>query len=111
MHPVALLSFSLLAGCAGRAVTVPDAAPALTQSAASLTEQAAPTAAAAAQPLVVDGNALAQRSEFICRDVLKMGSNVHVTQCMTLADWKLWERRQAQEAQEMVRIMQGSRYR
>ncbi|HEY8519697.1 MAG TPA: hypothetical protein VIN61_06430 [Gammaproteobacteria bacterium] len=68
--------------------------------------------AAAGEIKTVDMKELANAgSPVICRDVLKMGSNVLVTYCMTPEGWKAYERRQAQEAQEILRMLQGSPYR
>lgn len=46
-----------------------------------------------------------------CREILRPGSNVIVQQCMTLDDWKRFERRQELEAQEILRTLQGGAYR
>lgn len=46
-----------------------------------------------------------------CRDELKMGSNVIVTRCMTAENWKHYKRFQTRQAQEMLRVLQGSAYR
>lgn len=105
------LAALLVASCA--------AAPELDQAAASteLTQPATTTTASAASSvtpnLVVDVNDLAARAgaPIICREMLKQSSNVVTTQCMTAADWKRFERREAQEAAEIVRMLQGSRYR
>jgi hypothetical protein len=81
--------------------------PALTAASTS-----APESAAAAQPsTIVDGNALAQRTLPICREILRPGSNVIITQCMSAENWKAYERREEREAQEIVRMLQGGRYR
>jgi hypothetical protein len=72
---------------------------------------AAETAAAVAPTLTVDANQLAQLPTITCREVLKPGSNVIITACMTRDAWRAYDRREAQEAQELVRMMQGGRYR
>lgn len=46
-----------------------------------------------------------------CRDMLKQGSNVIVTRCMTEADWQRFKRQEAIEAQQIVRMLQGSAFR
>jgi hypothetical protein len=46
-----------------------------------------------------------------CREMLKQGSNVIITQCMSQDDWKKFKRRQARDAAEIVRMLQGSAYR
>ncbi len=93
------------AGCAGNRQN--QAVASLAATAPAATAEAAPTANAVA-PVVVDGNQLAARSAAtpICRDVLRRGSNVHVRECRTAEQWKLYERREAQAAGELVRQMQ-----
>lgn len=46
-----------------------------------------------------------------CRDLLKHGSNVIIRQCMTADDWEIYDRREARDAQAMVRMLQGSGFR
>jgi hypothetical protein len=80
-----------------------------------------PDAAAVAAPedgnivpdVVVDANALVARTPppVICRHMLKQGSNVIIERCMTAQDWKIYERREAQEAQAIVRTLQRGAYR
>jgi len=62
---------------------------------------------------IVDANELVARTPppVICRHMLKQGSNVIIQQCMTEKDWKVYERRQAQEAQSIVRTLQRGAYR
>jgi hypothetical protein len=62
---------------------------------------------------IVDANELVARTPppVICRQMLKQGSNVIIQQCMTAKDWKLYERREALEAQSFVRMLQGGAYR
>jgi hypothetical protein len=100
-----LLPLALVAGCAGHRDNLAGTAPAAPEPV---------TIAAVApigQPTTVDGNALAQRSPIICREMLKPNSNVHTNQCMTATDWERWERLEAKRAAELVRMMQGGRYR
>lgn len=101
-----LLPLALMAGCAGNRDNLAETAPA-----AEPVTIAAVAAAPIGQPTTVDGNALAQRSPIICREMLKPNSNVHTNQCMTAADWERWERLEAKNAAELVRMMQGGRYR
>ena len=63
--------------------------------------------------LIVDANELIARQPTppICRDVLRQNSNVIVTRCMSAADWKTYERREAREAEAVVRMLQGGHYR
>jgi hypothetical protein len=102
---VLLLAVSSAAGCAGSRENLAD----------TTVPAAEPEAVAAARPtttpLTVDGNALAQRGVITCREILKPNSNVHINQCMTAEDWRRWERLEAQRAAELVRMMQGGRYR
>ena len=62
---------------------------------------------------VVDANELIARTPppVICRDVLRPNSNVHVTECRTAEEWKRWLQREARNAAEIVRMMQGGAYR
>jgi hypothetical protein len=109
---VVVLVFALAAGCAGNRETVADtpataAAPTLAAAAATPAGQTD----AAGGVTVVDGNQLAQRSAdtLLCRDLLVRGSNVQRRMCGTAAEWKVYERREAQAAGEMVRRMQQGR--
>lgn len=80
-----------------------------------------PDAAAAVAPedgdvvpdVVVDANELAARTPppVICRHMLRQGSNVIIQRCMTAQDWKLYERREAEEARAIVRTLQRGAYR
>jgi hypothetical protein len=117
-----VLVSALAAGCAGNrenlatataaiapatpAATAATAAPAVT----TTTVAAAPTAQAApgGSVTVVDGNQLAQRSAgtLLCRDLLVRGSNQMRRMCGTAEQWKIFERREAEAAGEMVRRMQ-----
>jgi PBP1b-binding outer membrane lipoprotein LpoB len=47
----------------------------------------------------------------VCRDMLKQGSNVIATTCMTRDDWVRFQRRQEAEARAFVRVLQGGAYR
>jgi hypothetical protein len=115
-----VLVSALAAGCAGNrenlatataaiapappAATAAAAAPAVATIAATPTGQAAPGGSVT----VVDGNQLAQRSAgtLLCRDLLIRGSNQMRRMCGTAEQWKIFERREAEAAREMVRRMQ-----
>jgi hypothetical protein len=102
----------LLSACAGAPEQAETASPqaAAVGNASAVTSAAA--SASAAIPVVVDANRLAAVTPAItCREMLKRGSNVIIQRCMTGADWKRYERREAQDAAEMVRALQGGRYR
>lgn len=62
---------------------------------------------------IVDANELAARTPppVICRQMLKQGSNVIIQQCLTAKDWKEYERREARQAESLVRMMQRGAYR
>src|SRR5690606_33888516 len=60
--------------------------------------------------LVVDAQDVRPGSEVRCRDILKPGSNVIMTQCMTAADWERWKRHETRRAQALVRALQGGAY-
>lgn len=94
------------------AATAAPAAPAAPVTAAAVAAEAPVEPAAAGQePRVVDGNQLAQRSAdtLLCRDMLVRGSNAKRRMCGTAEQWKVYERREAQAAAEMVRRMQQGR--
>jgi hypothetical protein len=105
----AALAVLLVAGCAG----APEVADEATASAALADSSAAPETATPGDARVVDVNELVASTPppLICRQILKQGSNVIVTQCLTAKDWKLFQRRQEQDAAEIVRMLQGSKYR
>lgn len=86
--------------------------PAQSNSVALSQEPSAQTAENATAPdLVVDALDPAPESAVVCRDVLKQGSNVIVTRCMTIAGWERFDRQQEHDAQAFVRMLQGSAYR
>jgi hypothetical protein len=116
-----LLMTSALAGCAGQTENVSPAsiaaAPAAAAAAAPAASPAAATAAVVAAAgstaapdgvTVVDGNQLAARTAdtLLCRDMLVRGSNQMRKMCGTAAQWKEYQRREAQAAAEQVRRMQ-----
>ena len=107
---VALVTL-LVAGCARGPEVVADAPaaePAVVASAA--VENGATNETATIVPdRVVDANELIARepAPVICRQMLKQGSNVIIQQCMTEENWKRFERQQAREAQEFVRMLQN----
>jgi hypothetical protein len=103
-----VLMSALAAGCAGQRDKV-----ALTANApATPVTSAAPAEPVAADAVtVVDGNQLAARSgdTLLCRDLLIRGSNVSRRMCGTAEQWKLYQRREAEQAGDMVRRMQQGR--
>ena len=107
---------TLAAGCAGdrdNLANTATAAPAIATSTSAATTLAA-TPVAQATPdgaTVVDGNLLAARTAdtLLCRDLLVRGSNQMRRQCGTAAQWKTYERREAELAGEMLRRMQNAR--
>jgi hypothetical protein len=110
---VALVALAA-SGCAGAPDRDSANAPAAVIEPAAARANAAPSESVLTKPdLIIDVNELAARAppEVVCRDTLKQGSNVIVRQCMTPESWKIYERRQAQEAAQIVRMMQGNPYR
>jgi hypothetical protein len=113
---VALVTLLAAAGCAS-GPEVADEAPTAATPVAATPVAATPVAATEESGIVpvtvLDVNQLiaTQAPHVICREVLKQGSNVHVTQCLTADLWKRYERQEAQEAARTVRMMQGNPYR
>jgi hypothetical protein len=103
---VILAAASLATACATtQEQALAPAAASATVASSSDGRDAAPTKPV----LVIDVNESVQaRPEVICKDILKPGSNVIVSQCMTAANWKLYQRRVEREAQAIVRMLQGS---
>ena len=62
---------------------------------------------------VVDAAALIARDPppVVCREMLKRNSNVHILQCLTAEQWKIYQRAEAADAARIVRMMQGNPYR
>jgi len=113
---VALAAVALAAGCAAapeRAAENGVAGEPAQEAAgaATTTARGAAVADTVTPSLAIDAIDPAPESRVTCREMLKQGSNVIITQCMTLADWKRFERRQARDAQEIVRMLQGGAYR
>ena len=106
MACVALVTLIAAAGCASGPETTVAATPEAAVAAADDSGTIVPDA-------IVDANELVARTPppVICRHMLKQGSNVIIQQCMTAENWKLYERRQAQEAQSIVRTLQRGAYR
>ena len=105
----ALAAVSLTWGCAGAPQQTAENGS--VAGAATMTASAAePTQGEVMPGLVVDALDPAPESKVVCRDMLKHASNVIVTQCMTIADWKRFQRLQEQQAQSIVRMMQGGAY-
>jgi hypothetical protein len=46
----------------------------------------------------------------ICRALLRPNSNVIQNHCMTPAEWKIFEREEARQAEELVRRIQDGRF-
>jgi type V secretory pathway adhesin AidA len=124
LYCLLLLTSALAAGCAGSrdnlaADTAPAATPAVAVAAAATpvtavaasVAQAAPADGAAPATTMVDGNQLAARSAdtLLCRELLVRGSNQIRRMCGTTEQWRVYERREAQAAGEMVRRMQQGR--
>lgn len=103
---VALLTLLAAAGCASGPETTIAAPP---EAAAAATEDSGTVVPDA----IVDANELAARTPppVICRQVLKQGSNVIIQQCMTAENWKIYQRREAREAESIVRTLQRGAYR
>jgi hypothetical protein len=113
-----VMTSALVAGCAGTnenladtaTATAPPGVATVTVAPASLaTAATAQTPAdATGSVTVVDGNQLAARTAdtLLCRDMLVRGSNQMRKMCGTAAQWKEYQRREAQAAGEMVRRMQ-----
>ncbi|HEU4618261.1 MAG TPA: hypothetical protein VFV10_09475 [Gammaproteobacteria bacterium] len=101
---------SLVAACASAPErSAENAAP--ERPAGSAAPAAASTEVAPAK--VIDLNAVVDdsASRVTCRPMLRQGSNVIVKKCMTQADWKKYEAWEAKDAQEILRMLQGSGYR
>jgi hypothetical protein len=103
---VALVTLLVTAGCAAGPEIADEASAEVAVSAADGSGTVVPDT-------IVDANELVARTPppVICRHVLKQGSNVIIEQCRTAQDWKLYERRQAQEAAAIVRTLQRGAYR
>ena len=103
---VALAALLAAAGCASGPETADEGS--------AEAAVAAPDGSGTVVPdTIVDANELVARTPppVICRHMLKQGSNVIIQRCMTAKDWKVYERRQAQEAQSIVRTLQRGAYR
>jgi hypothetical protein len=98
-----VLAAALAAGCA----SAPEELTANATAPASV----APLEEAEPVEVTLDEISLDPGSVVICREMLKQGSNVITTMCMSRDDWKRYERRMAQDAAEIVRFLQGSAYR
>jgi hypothetical protein len=102
-----LIAALIAAGCAVAPAEPAEDGRAATTGAAA-TDSIADAAEEGASTLVVDATG---PPPVRCREMLKQGSNVIVTYCMTLADWERFERRQARDAQAVVRTLQGGAFR
>jgi hypothetical protein len=106
------LAALLAAGCTSTSEVADEAA--VAAPAVAATQSAAGGAPSTIVPdTVVDANEIIARTPppVICKEILKPGSNVHVRQCMTAENWKRYDRYEAQNAAELVRMMQGGLYR
>jgi hypothetical protein len=67
---------------------------------------------AVAPDLVVDVEELKPNPNagLICRTLLRPNSNVLQNHCMTPAEWKIFEREEARQAEELVRRIQDGRF-
>jgi hypothetical protein len=113
-RPCIVLSVLLAAGCAGAPEVADEATPPLAvASTTPAVANAAPASSSADGVLVVDVNELAAATPppLICRQMLKQNSNVIITRCLTEENWKRFYRQEALEAQEIVRMLRGSKYR
>jgi hypothetical protein len=101
----------LVAGCAGAPEVAEQATTTATPIAGSA--GAVATVAAVVPDAVVDIEEINASTSppIICREMLKPNSNVHVQQCMTEADWKIYKRAEARRAEEITRMLQGGIYR
>jgi len=111
VRPCVGLLVLLAAGCAGAPEIVDEATPPLgVASTPPAVANAAPASSSADGVLVVDVNELAAATPAprVCRQMLKPGSNVIVTRCLTEQEWKRFYRQEALDAQKMVRMLQGS---
>jgi hypothetical protein len=107
-----VLAALLAAGCASTP-EIADEAPAAAAVVATTQAPGAVAPSSVVPNAVVDANELVARTPppVICKEILKPGSNVHVQQCMTADNWKRYQRYEAQNAAELVRMMQGGAYR
>ena len=98
-----VLAAALVAGCA----SAPEQLTASTgtQAAAGFVDEIEPTVVSLEEITLNPGSVV------ICRDMLKQGSNVIITTCLSRDDWQRYERREARDAAEIVRFLQGSAYR
>ena len=102
----------LVAGCAG-SPQVAEQAPAAAAPAAAVPAPAGELTAAVVPDAVLDIQEInaSTAPPIICRELLKPNSNVHVRQCMTESDWKIYKRAEALRAEELTRMFQGKLYR
>ncbi|HZF32114.1 MAG TPA: hypothetical protein VE907_23555 [Gammaproteobacteria bacterium] len=102
------IAMVLVAGCAA----APDVAEQTPTTVAPIAgSQAAVAAVIPDAVLDIDEINASTSPPLICRDVLKANSNMHVRQCLTEADWKVYERAAARRAEELTRMLQGGLYR
>jgi hypothetical protein len=116
-----LVGFAMVlfaAGCAGLDVATQSVGGATTAQAdtahpSSVAGNQAVAQVLESEPTVFELREFAPNENFgsICREMLKPLSNVIVKRCMTPAEWKEFERREALWAQQILRTFQGSAYR
>jgi ABC-type Fe3+-hydroxamate transport system substrate-binding protein len=64
-----------------------------------------------ADELPVEDEATLNERRVTCREMLQQASNQIVRRCMTVANWRTYDRAQELWAQQQLRLMQGSPYR
>jgi hypothetical protein len=114
LRPCVGLLVLLAAGCAAAPEIADEATPPVgVASTPPAVANAGPASSSADGVLVVDVNELAAATPppLICRQMLQQNSNVIITRCLTEENWKRFYRQEALEAQEIVRMLQGSKYR
>jgi len=110
-----VLSLLLAAGCASSPEVADEAAVAAPSLAAAPSAPSAPSSSTETivPDTVIDANELIANTPPppICRQVLKMNSNVHERRCMSAEHWKMWDQAEARRAAELLRTWQGSAFR
>jgi hypothetical protein len=108
---VALLIAVGAAGCASAPETSARAGTAETATGSAPSSAVNLASTEVTPDLTVDATEQNPGGRVVCRDILKQGSNVIVTRCMTLDAWEVFERIQEQQAKEFLRAVQGGTYR
>lgn len=107
---VALVMLLAAAGCAS-GPEVADEALAATTAATAVAATEEPGTVVPVTVLDVNQLVASQAPPVICREILRRGSNVHVSLCGTAEQWKRYAHREAEDAAALTRMMQGGRYR